>query len=262
MKYHYNYQDIISALKEAGLKKGSNVFIHSNIGFFGRLENATNQKEYYEIFKKAFFDVIGEEGTIIFPTFSYSFCKGEPFDINNTAGVCGFLSEEARIDPLAHRSMDANFSVVAIGKNALYFTEGEVSDSFGNDSFWERFMKEDGVICNLNFDSGSTFVHYIEKQLEVPYRYNKGFEGDIIEVNNTRKAMFYHFVYDHDKREHEPDFKKFHEYLSAAGLVKTAKLGKGIINAVSSREMFEFVKREIKLNPNLLILGSKDEVIE
>ena len=33
------------------------------------------------------------------------------------------------------------------------------------------------VFCNLNFDAGSTFVHYVERSLKVPYRFDKSFSG-------------------------------------------------------------------------------------
>ena len=123
-------------------------------------------------------------------------------------------------------------------------------------------MEADGIICNLNFDSGSTFIHFVEKQLEVPYRYNKGFEGDLVDSEPNRSVTFYHFVYDHDRPQHEPDFKKFHEKMKEAGLVKMVKLGKGLINVVSSRQMYFFIEEEIKRNPDLLIRGTVSEVGE
>ena len=32
-----------------------------------------------------------------------------------------------------------------------------------------------GKICNINLDSGSTFIHYFERKLKVNYRYDKTF---------------------------------------------------------------------------------------
>ena len=33
----YTYDDLLSALRGAGIREGDDVFIHSNIGFLGRL---------------------------------------------------------------------------------------------------------------------------------------------------------------------------------------------------------------------------------
>ena len=83
------------------------------------------------------------------------------------------FSEYIRNDAKSKRSNDPNFSVSAIGENAEYFTQHCQSHSFGKDSFWERYLRKNGKFCNFNFDSGSTFFHYVEKLLGVPYRYDK-----------------------------------------------------------------------------------------
>ena len=53
------------------------LFIHSNIGYFGKLDNLKNKDQLYKFFD-VLMDIIGN-GTIIVPTFTYSFQK-EVFD--------------------------------------------------------------------------------------------------------------------------------------------------------------------------------------
>ena len=64
----YTYDDIIKCLNKLSIQKGDNIFIHSNLGYFGKLEGCKNADEMCEKFFHAIISVIGEEGTIAVPT--------------------------------------------------------------------------------------------------------------------------------------------------------------------------------------------------
>ena len=83
--FDYSYEDIVASLKNVGIKTGDKIFIHSNLGFFGTLKDTNDPIEICTLFKKAIFEVIGKEGTLIVPTFSYSFTKNEIYDKNEQA---------------------------------------------------------------------------------------------------------------------------------------------------------------------------------
>lgn len=257
-EYDYSKRDIIKSLMKVGLKKGDNIFIHSNIGFFGKLKDANNKEEIYTIFKEAIFKVIEKDGTLVVPTFSYSYCWGKKFNKNETPSICGFLSEMVRTDSKSLRSEDANFSIAAIGKNAEYYTKKTSKYSFGLNSFWDKFHKTNGKICNFNFDSGSTFFHYVERVLSVPYRYDKPFFDPSAPKNKKEKKVFYHFVYDLKKPNHKPNFTKFDKKAKKLGLTKTANLGKGQIVLISTRDTYNLIKKELQNNPSFLIEGKLD----
>lgn len=161
----YTYNDIVSVLKKLQIKEGDNLFIHSNIGFFGKLEGCSSADELCRNFFEAIEEVIGEGGTVVVPTFTYSFCNDEVFDVENTPTKCGMLPEYIRKLERTVRSEDPNFSVAAYGKNAEFYTKDLTNESFGKGSFWERFMSTHGKIVCMNFDSGSTFVHFVERKI-------------------------------------------------------------------------------------------------
>jgi aminoglycoside 3-N-acetyltransferase len=254
--YDYTKEDIVKALKQVGLVKGDNIFIHSNIGFFGKLEGCTDKDSYCKVFKESILDVIGSEGTLIVPTFSYSFCNQQIFDKSKTESKMGIFAEYIRNDPNSLRSDDANFSVAAIGKNAKKFTENMPMHTFGEDSFWERFLKSDGKICNFNLDSASTFIHYVERLLKVPYRFDKPFSGISIIDRKEIQKTYYHFARDLTKPENEPDFTKFDKKAKESKLVKSSNLGKGQIVCITAKDIFELIKKEITTTPNFLTKGS------
>ena len=249
----FTQNDIINALRELGIKNGDHIFIHSNIGFFGKLTNTKNENDLYLAFKNALHEVVGAEGTVIHPTFSYSFCKGQDFDPAITPGICGMLSEMARQDADYTRSHDPNFSIVASGKLAEFFTEKPDNYSFGKDSFFARFMKKGGIFVNLNFDAASTFVHYAEREADVSYRWDKPFEGNIITKEKSEKTTFYHYVRDLEKPEHAPVFTKFDAKAKQLNLAKTVNLGRGQIVSISAKDTFELIQKTLKTEPDFLL---------
>ena len=251
--FDYKKIDIIRALKKVGLKSGDSFFTHSNIGFFGRLENCNCIENLYQAFKEAIFEVIGKTGTLVVPTFSYSYCKKEIFDKKTTQSTCGILSEMIRLDKDSLRSDDANFSVCSIGKLAKYFTKNSSEYSFGKNSFWERFISVNGKICNFNFDAGSTFFHYIERTQKVSYRYDKPFYGKSLIENKEIDGVFYHYCRDLSLQNTYPDNVKFDKKMKVLGLVKSVNLGKGQIVLVTSRDTFDIIASELKTNPTFLI---------
>lgn len=251
----YTKKDILAALREAGIREGDAVFTHSNVGFFGKLEGAETPQEYYAAFKEAMAMIIGEQGTWIMPTFTYSFCWGQAFDVDTTPSTCGLLSEMMRQDSDAFRSGDANFSVAAVGKYVSYFTSNAPAYSFGPDSFWARFQEKKGIFCNFNFDAASTFIHYGERLLKVPYRYDKAFEGVSKKGISEEKKVFYHFVYDLKKPQDAPDFRRFTERAKEWGFVREARLGKGQILCISAKDTLQTIQRGFQEDPSFLTKG-------
>lgn len=258
-QFDYTKKDIINSLKKIGLKYGDNIFIHSNIGYFGKLEDENGKEDYCKTFKDSIFDVIGINGTIIVPSFSYSFCNNQFYDKLSTKSMMGIFSEYIREQTNSFRSDDANFSVSAIGKNAKKFTDNVSVHSFGNDSFWDRFLNANGKICNFNLDSASTFIHYVEKMLKVPYRFEKPFTGWTVEEGERIQKTYFHFVYDLSKPENMPDFSKFDKKAKNSGIVVTSNLGRGQIICISARDTYELIKKEICEQNDFLIKGSKVE---
>jgi len=253
--HDYSRKDIVAAMRGVGLGPGAIVFTHSNVGFFGRLEGMNSPENVYSTIKEAVFEVIGPEGTWVVPAFSYSFCNKKPFDPDVTPGVCGFLSEAVRKDKNALRSFDANFSVAAIGRLAGHLTQDAPRYSFGPGSFWARFLDAGGKVCNFNFDAAASFVHYVERELKVPYRYDKAFPGEFCHMGKKEQRVFYHFVYDLAKPQDGPEFTKFDQEARQWGLAKRCNLGKGQIVLISAHDSFELIKLKLQEDPGFLTKG-------
>lgn len=253
--FDYSAEDIEIALRRVGIKQGEDVFIHSNIGFFGRLENCKEREELCRTFLNSIFNVIGQNGTAVFPAFSYSFCHGEVFEAHKTKTTCGLLSQYVLEQKDAIRSLDPNFSVVAIGGRAEYYTKHPTHESFGKGCFFERFANSNGKIVCMNFDAGSTFIHYVECKNAVDYRYNKAFNGVIKNGETEKRDYFVHFVYSLDKPEDAPCMPNVDAFCRKEQIFQTEKLGKGTILAMDAGKYCEAIERELKIHPRFMTVG-------
>ena len=257
-KHDFTRSDIVDVLKKVGIQKEDNIFVHSNIGFFGKLEKIDSGNEYCENFKDAIFEVIGENGTLIVPTFSLSYCNNQIFDKKTTKSFeCGMFSEFIRQLKNSKRSDDANFSVSAIGAKSDYFTKEVSQYSFGPNSFWDRLLKENGKICRFNMSPDyNTFIHFVERKLNVKYRYDKEFSGISIINNNKQNSKYYHFVYDLENPNHIPDLTKLDKKCQELGYTKLENLGKGQIITISTQDVYNVINNEIKKDESFLIKGN------
>lgn len=259
--YHYNRCDLADSFREVGLSKGDIVFSHSNIGFFGIPAGERTPGNTFWTILNAFFDVIGEEGTLAVPTFTYSFPQGKVFDPDNTPSDCGIFTEMLRKHPEAYRSNDPCISVAAIGKKAEELTQNIPENSYGPDSFFDRFYEADGVICNLNFDAGSTFVHYVERSLNVPYRFDKTFNGTFRKGDREEDKKCTIWVRYVSSDETIAVFEPFDRLAREEGLYKTAKVGRGFVGIITVKDTFSLIERTLPERPWLLTRAGKTGVI-
>ena len=254
MKYDYTRQDIESCLGKIGVAPGDNLFIHSNIGFYGRMEGVKCAADLCEGFFLALKNVVGPSGTIVLPSFSYSFCHGEVYNPETTGSDCGMLTEYALKQPDTIRSLDPNFSVVSWGKLAGFYTENASHESFGADSFWARFLGTGGKLVCMNFDCGSTFVHFAERANNVPYRYNKAFNG-IIELGGGKTLHDYAVHYIFDNERDYPTFDRLDRKCRETGICKVCDLGRGTMLAIDIRQYYDLICDSLKENPRFLTVG-------
>lgn len=253
-KANYTRDDLKKALNKIGINKGDNIFLHSNIGFFGQMEGVKSADELCENFISVLKECVGETGTIVLPTFSYSFCHGEIFNPEKAKSDCGMLTDYAYAKSDFIRSLDPNFSIAAWGDNAIYYTDNPTNESFGRGCFWERFLSTDGKIIFFNMDCSATFIHYVEKVCNVSYRYNKAFNGTV-ELPNGECYRDYavHFVTDGGINGYCGD--ALNQKCRKAGIVNKVELGKGTAMAIRAQEFYDLIVDTLKKEPKFLTLG-------
>ena len=156
-------------LRLLGIKSGDTVLVHSSYKSLGGIEGGA------EAFFSAFFELLGEEGTLVLPALSYdSVTRDNPiFDIDGSPSCVGYLSEyfRTRVSGVK-RSIHATHSCCALGKNAELLTSGHEKDStpVGENSPFAKLPSVGGKILMLGCKTGhNTSMHGVEETVENPY---------------------------------------------------------------------------------------------
>jgi len=247
----YTLADLRRVLDETGIERGDTVYCHSNIGVFGRPEGIGSSHELAQMYLDAITDAIGPTGTLIVPTYTYSFCRKQTFDPATTPSAMGLLAEWVRTRPGAVRSADPCFSVALLGRDPDRFCHDLPANSFAPGSTFDRFTAENGKMLCLNHP-GCTLLHYVERQLAVPYRFDKPFTGTMTVNGNSRTLdweIFVRYLSD-DRLEHDPH--PFVDLIKSTGMARWRPLGRGEALTITARQVFDSVAQALPNAPWLL----------
>ncbi len=253
----YNADDVLNALISIGADDCETLFIHSDV-VFGRVPKGFNRKEYME----TLYAVLMELGVqIIVPTFTYSFCNHETYDVRKSKTSMGALSEYIRKQDGRYRTLDPllSFSV----PEALKDKFSNISNhSLGKGSGLDILHSMDGVkFLFLGARQGEcfTYVHYVEKMLDVPYRYDQKFTGTVIdyEGNSEERTQYIHTHCYGVKIPENYDF--FEEELIRMGKVKKQKLGNSYVSCLSEKDAYEQISSRIMQDPYYFVDGEYTE---
>jgi aminoglycoside 3-N-acetyltransferase len=193
-------QEYADAFRRAGLVEGDLVLIHSGLQASLRRDSRLRGLNVAGIFFDALRQAVGDEGTLVFPTFNFDFSNGLPYDIRRSSSQMGSLSEYARLQG-EFRTGHAVYSFVAIGRHAALFRPFDNKSAYGDDSPFELIKQMRGKIAVLNLpdQNSMTFYHHVEQLLNVPYRYHKDFANDYTDDKSiTSKRTYSIFVRDLD----------------------------------------------------------------
>lgn len=230
-------RDFLIALRECGVKKGDIVLIHADISVFGKL-CSLNKSFLLQSLVDVIMESVGEDGTVIMPTFSYSFCNGEIFDTDHTKSRIGILPEYFRKQPNVSRTKHPIFSAAIWGKlKNDFLAVGQ--DSFGRESIFGKIHQWGGKIVFLGAPFVScTFLHYVEQAKRVPYRYMKEFSGKIRDDGREYTETCYYFVRDMTQNT-ALDAVKLEKHFIDSGIMKKTQLAHGTILAIDTDMFFK-----------------------
>jgi len=258
--HDYTSNEIRDTLSNIGISHGDTIYCHSNIGLFGFMENYQSKGQVCEEFYNAIFDIIGRKGTLIVPTYTTHFLSNnQTFDSKNTASQMGVFAEWVRTHTDSIRSLDPAYSVAAIGTDADYYCDNIPNNSFSKDSVFDRILTNDAKILCFNHP-GCTYLHFVERELKVPYRFDKTFScsqfinGNIINQNWT---IWVRYLSD-DKLLHSPT--KYVKSIKNESIASLSKLGRGEILSIATSKVFDSVKAGLEKDPWFLINAESNDV--
>ena len=145
-----------------GIEKGDVLFVHSSFRSLGKVEGGA--KTVIE----AFLDCLGEEGTLVFPAFTFDVSLENPvFNEINSKSCVGYLSEYFRTEVVgAKRSLHATHSCTAKGKYADFLIQNHELDgcAVGKNSPIYKLLQLNGKILFLGCSTDrNTAMHGVER---------------------------------------------------------------------------------------------------
>lgn len=241
--------DILQSLLKIGAKECDYLFIHSELNF-GLPNPNLPKKELLAHIVDIFHSM--QIKNIIMPTFSFSFCAKEDFDVQNTKSPMGILSEYFRKLQTTKRTIDPLMSCAINGEDEDLFDISK--ESCGKGSLFDKLHHKKDVkflffgnrVCDC-----FTYSHYIERMLEVPYRYDKVFEGNIILGDTCYKDSFILPVRYANVEAFKDD--TLNKTLDKHNAIKEIKLGQSQIQIVSEKQSYQIISEAISSNIDFML---------
>lgn len=264
----YSQSDLIDSLKRIGIGLGDVVYTVVNLDALGKAKSCSTAAEHCECLLKALQEAVGNDGTILVPSYSFSFCRREIFDVQGTPAVKGPWSpsteflEYFRQLPGVVRSADPIHSVAGLGPRAAEILSNVPPTCFGEDSVPYRLRQIGAKICAIGVGlHESNFQHHVEEMVGVPFRFKKLFTGVIRDSGVTRKTGW---VYNVGILANNGvvDDQRLEASAREAGICRAAVVGRGQLLGSNCRELFEFTSAALKKDPWFTARGPAGDPIE
>ena len=255
--------DLAAALRETGAHDCDVLFMHSGMNFG---LPAVGRKDLLA----GLWEAVSSLGvkTLCVPTFTFSFPNNEVYDVEATPSRMGVFGEYVRKLPGAVRSRDPLMSVALMGEaKELVTTVG--NESCGKDSTFHKLSQRYGVkFAFLGVRAGDcfTYMHHLEWQAKVPYRYDREFRGKIRSggVESDASAILnvrYKGVVPDDGSY------RFEDIMLDRGVMKNAVFGDGTVRCVAEKEATPIYLDLLKQDPNFFLTepfnpATKDDTFE
>jgi aminoglycoside 3-N-acetyltransferase len=243
---------VTDALLAIGVKPGSVVLVHPDAIVAAQFPPMPNP---LDALIEAIEAAIGVDGTLVMPAFSYSFTKGEPFDISNTPSAAGMVTERFRKRPGVRRTADPIFSFACRGPMAEELCALPVKECFGAESVFAALHRRNAHVVDLgcSMSRGGTFVHYVETAHGVNYRYEKIFSGTVIAADGRSRDCSVVYNVRDLTRNSGADLERLQKRLAEEGKSRTALVGRSRIMAVTANDLFDTAWKMLDEDPTSLI---------
>ena len=248
--------DITAALRRLGVRPHDVLFVHSDVRRLLRAEGRTRDEKLATVARGLEHAV--PEGTLLLPTFTWSFCQGEPFDLHASPSAVGVLTEAFRRRPGVRRTADPLFSCAVKGPlpppwERRLLRPGD-TDAFGPESVFAYLTQANARIALVGVDATrATLIHHVEQRERVPYRYTKAFHGMIRDGARETPATATYYVRDLDAGA-ENDLVPLVGELRAARVLAETQLDRGPrIGVVCAQDLVAVTTELVRQDPEFLL---------
>jgi aminoglycoside 3-N-acetyltransferase len=232
-------EHITSALQKLCVARGETALLHSSLSEFGYVAGGA------DTVIDAVLEVLGNEGTLMLPTFTFSWMGAPPYDKDKTPSILGAIPNVFWRRNGVIRSDHPTHSFAAVGKHAAHLVEGHDPHMppIGREGPIGKLVELDGKILMLCRKGANTAMHAGECWNGVPYI---PAVCQIIE-NGVKEQVLVSGLPWHAR------FDRAYEILFEQALVRTAELGEGTVYLMRAADAVEAQARVVRETPELLV---------
>ena len=253
-------KSLYDLLSKNGINAGDSICIFSDVSKFPIPESIKQEvkdlgvekllKSYVDTFK----ELVGKDGLIIMPTFTYSPMRSEIYNPDYSKSRVGVLTEYFRKSDSVERSSHPIFSFACWGSESIKFLKLENFHCFGDRSLFGKMynMRTKYILFGVNIQLGATFIYYSLEKNNVYYRYNKSFTSKIKIGNKSFEKQVKYFVRDLSLK-YKDDWHGLEKLSIKRGICKSIKYNKGRILITSSNEIDTLIQSQLNVDKDYLI---------
>lgn len=236
--------------------KNNPIFLHIDaIGFLNlgkHIGNSVNEilDNKMNLFNDALNKAEEMGANVLIPSFTYSITDSKIYDMKKSASQVGAATEYFRKKNLEKRTADPIFSYTVFSKNKI-LQDNIIKDyeTFGETGLISKVFDMDGYIGSIgDVLWRTTEAHYLEKKLNVRYRFDKQFSGQVIDLNCDLHNVVSMFFCRDFKFKKATNFKPLINDMRDLGLVEKWNAGDFFIESVKIKDLFTVMKQKIEID--------------
>ena len=235
--------DITQGLINLGLKTGDLLMVHSSLSSIGFVEGGA------KTIVDCLLDVLGNEGTLVVPTFTYPSAFTDSadamwvFDPSSTNSGVGSITNEVIRRSSSRRSIHLWHSVSSIGPLSELIVSAGRSSAWDFDSPMSWILSNGGSILLLGVPyQNLTAIHVWEVEFQVDYRRDYYIERRLRKPDGKIEPLLSRV---HSPKESYPgqDFNRFGERLEGDNKVNKGSVGNAIARLFSAEDAYSLAKK-------------------
>lgn len=237
-----------SIFREVDINDGDILLIASDLKNIIRLLLKNKLKFNGNEFIDYFLNRVGENGTLLFPTFNFDFCNNIDFHYYKTKSKMGYITNIALGRKDFVRTKHPIYSFAVAGKLRDSFFELNNIGAFDIDSPFALLhqLKAKMLLLDVDYQNSFTFVHYVEQCNNVNYRFHKEFTANYTDKYlKTERKTYSMFV---RKEGIETNVNPIGKILEQKGVSKCYNVGKIEIKLIDLAKSFGIITKDIKEN--------------
>ncbi len=184
--------------------------------------------------------------TLVVPTFTFSFCNGVAYNVQQSRSKMGVFNEYVRRLPETERSVDPLMSCAALGADKSIVRDLGHNSIGEGCTFDKIHAAKTGRFLFLGVGAAKcmTYTHYVEEREHVPYRYDRPFSGTI--VDGEREYQDTYNLYVRYKGVVPESTTKFEDHIVRAGLMKQVPCGDNFVSSISEPVAYDAIAGKIR----------------